>query len=417
MENLIDSQRTKHVFYQKETFIVFEINNNTSSAKIQNSANFEKKFVCEKCNKLFSTTGNLRNHIKSIHYNYRPFKCSFPNCTKKYPCESKLKIHERTHTGIRPFICEICQKSFNEKRNLKEHLKSHSEIRPFKCPLCDKGFKCIESLKEHIKYSHYKIKNFSCQFCNKKFGKLCVLKNHMFVHTKEKKLKREVEGCGKCLEENSNMLKHYACHFKNSNEKTKRTYGPKKINEEFEEKVRNALSQLDNKNIGEIKLKGKKEFESKIDIIIPIEKQEIEHKMDIIIPIEKNEIKNKLDITIPIEKKETENKIETNNINSINNKEISNKLCINSINKKVADNKLDINDENKYNYLSNFYNISNSNLANLFYFTNFFPSMFNCNNNLIDMSKKNENIDLKSEKIKNDNNYDINNIYKSNINK
>jgi uncharacterized Zn-finger protein len=31
----------------------------------------------------------------------------------------------RVHTGIKPFQCDICKKSFSEKSNLKTHLKIH----------------------------------------------------------------------------------------------------------------------------------------------------------------------------------------------------------------------------------------------------------------------------------------------------
>ena len=450
MENLV-LQNKKEIINQKETFNSSQINHNIFLTKMEDTANSEKQFLCEKCNKLFSTFGNLKIHINSIHYNNRPFKCTFPNCTKKYVCETKLIIHERTHTGFKPFICQICQKSFNEKGNLKEHIKTHSEIRPCKCHLCGKGFKCTGTLKEHIKYFHYKIKRFCCRFCNKAFGKMCMLKTHLIVHTKEKKYKCEFESCGKCFTEKRNMLKHYARHFKNTNEKInneslQKSHGPKKNDEDFEAKIRNALNQLDNKNIEEVNLEEKTEKGKKMDIINQIEKTEVENKMDVINPTEKTEEENKMDVINPTEKTDVENKMAI--LNPIDKKEIENKMdIINPIEKTEIEKKIDILNptekteienkmnidlnktkenlppypcgENKNNYINFLNSVNNSCVKNLFNFTNFFPLIFNLwsnNNNLIGITEKNDKNNLKGKNINNDNYYDISNIYNNNIN-
>lgn len=37
-----------------------------------------------------------------------------------------LQVHQRVHSGEKPFACSVCQKSFTDNRNLKRHSKIHS---------------------------------------------------------------------------------------------------------------------------------------------------------------------------------------------------------------------------------------------------------------------------------------------------
>ena len=230
-------------------------NENTfNQSLIELSTKKEKPNICHFCNKQFSTLGNMRNHIMVIHENYRPFKCTYPGCNKKYSIESRYQVHLRTHIGSKPFICQICNKSFNEKGNLKTHLRFHSEIRPFKCPHCNKSYKTNGHLRDHIEILHNKIKKYICKFCKKQFGRISTLKAHNRTHTGEKNYKCKIEGCEKYFAEKGNMEIHYRRHLKklnkNSeiNEKIKKKYGIKDIQLEYENKIKEAIDNLKNKN-------------------------------------------------------------------------------------------------------------------------------------------------------------------------
>ena len=96
--------------------------------------------------------------------------------------------HYKIHTREKPFVCQICDKTFSQKVNLVRHQATHSDVRNFKCSVCPEGrfFKTKDQLSHHMKF-HYEPK-FSCSHCHYKAHTKSNLSQHEKSHCKKDKL-------------------------------------------------------------------------------------------------------------------------------------------------------------------------------------------------------------------------------------
>ena len=51
-----------------------------------------------------------------------------PTCGKSFMKQSQLERHVRIHTGEKSFVCEVCQKAFNQKTTLQTHMARHRQV-------------------------------------------------------------------------------------------------------------------------------------------------------------------------------------------------------------------------------------------------------------------------------------------------
>ena len=88
----------------------------------------EKRFLCSKCDKTFSTINDLKRHDKS---NHTDINCK--SCEKVFFKSSDLEIHlEQEHKAER-FKCKRCEKEFVLKWRLNKHEKIHNSQNVKKC--------------------------------------------------------------------------------------------------------------------------------------------------------------------------------------------------------------------------------------------------------------------------------------------
>ncbi|XP_067312202.1 zinc finger and BTB domain-containing protein 24 [Pseudorasbora parva] len=161
---------------------------------------------CDECGKVLKNHLFLKIHQRT-HTGEKPFRCSV--CGKGFTQKHTLLVHQRMHTGEKPFICTICSKALSTKHSLLEHMNLHAENKSFSCDQCGKSFSQKRQLKSHYRVHTGKALP-ECAQCHHKFMDAAQLKKHLRTHTGEKPFTCEI--CGKCFTAKSTLQTHIRIH-------------------------------------------------------------------------------------------------------------------------------------------------------------------------------------------------------------
>lgn len=92
-----------------------------------------------------ATDGRRKEH------RFRNDTCEY--CGKVFKNCSNLTVHRRSHTGEKPYKCELCSYACAQSSKLTRHMKTHGRHGKdvYKCKFCDMPFSVPSTLEKHMR--------------------------------------------------------------------------------------------------------------------------------------------------------------------------------------------------------------------------------------------------------------------------
>ena len=144
----------------------------------------ERPFLCDICDKSFKSKIHKRIHMITHKKTVKDLKCD--TCSRRFAQRRHLKIHTKYHEMGLTSACEKCNKFFESSTKLEEHMAVHAR---YVCSVCQKAYGKEIDLSKHIKFKHKNalpLPDLSCKLCGRQSSSESNLNTHMIlVHTEE----------------------------------------------------------------------------------------------------------------------------------------------------------------------------------------------------------------------------------------
>ncbi|XP_012544950.1 zinc finger protein 81 [Bombyx mori] len=151
----------------------------TSKLSLRNHYKIHTGFdvVCEHCGKKFITRRLLLMHCRAKHGYEKTDKCSY--CDYRASNAEQVKIHERLHTGERPFVCAQCGAAFHRRSTHLQHVATHLPDRPVPCPHCPARFQTTTLMRIHRSRHAAPPARWRCALCEGRFARRRTALRHL----------------------------------------------------------------------------------------------------------------------------------------------------------------------------------------------------------------------------------------------
>ncbi|CAL9705003.1 unnamed protein product [Knipowitschia caucasica] len=166
----------------------------------------EKPFSCEECGAKFAANSSLKNHMR-LHTGEKPYSCT--ECDQSFTAAAGLAYHvKKKHAQGKMYVCQYCKSEFAQSIELTRHVRTHTGDRPYVCRECGKGFTQAKGLSDHLQLAHRELRD--CQKCCLSFPSLPEYQRH--VHEAHPGDFHQCPECGRVFASLSLLNKHKATH-------------------------------------------------------------------------------------------------------------------------------------------------------------------------------------------------------------